>query len=134
MAKKIKITDSEYKKLRAIIRVYRDSNRLKSIHLINLADQLNNALVVDDGESLTDVVRINTTVVFRNLSSGEISMVTIVFPAETASDGSRISILSPLGSALIGETENSVVECFAPDGRIDLRIEKIIAHHPVISH
>ena len=116
-----------------IIKVYKDSNRLKSKHLHHLANELKNASIVDNTKPLTDVVRINSTVIFKNLNNNKIEMVTVVFPAETTPDGSRISILSPLGTALTGEKENNITKCFAPDGKIMLRIEKIVAYHPAIS-
>ena len=134
MEQQIKITCRDYKKLTSIIKKYRTYNNLKSRHLHVLAEKLENAVLLDDNESLTDLVLINSTVVYKNLENNNSSMVTIVFSADASRDGSRISILSPLGTALIGEKENSVVECFAPAGRIKLRIEKIISHHSVIQH
>ncbi len=132
MGKKIILTNSDYKKLVKIIQVYKDSNRLKSEHLRHLAEELKSASIVDDAELLTDVVSINSTVVFKNLETGQSEMVTIVFPAESSQDGTRISVLSPLGTALIGEQESSITECYAPGGNIRIRVEKIIARHPVI--
>ena len=134
MDNQIKITLSDYRKLISIIKKYRTYNKLKSRHLLVLAEKLENAEILDDNESLTDLVLINSTVVYKNLDNNNSSMVTIVFSADASRDGSRISILSPLGTALIGEKENSVVDCFTPGGRKKLRIDKIISHHSVIQH
>ncbi len=134
MAKRIILTSKDYKKLVKIIQVYRESNRLKSEHMINLAEELKNAAVIDDPELLSDIVSINSTVVFTNLENEKTEMVTVVFPADTDHEGSRISILSPLGTALIGEQENNISYCLAPEGKIPLRIDKIIARQTVIGH
>ncbi len=134
MAKKIILTSTDYKKLVKIITVYKNSRRLNTQHMRNLAEELTNAVVVDDPELLNDAVSINSTVVFKNLNSGESQMVTVVFPADTDTEGSRISIFSPLGTALIGEQENNTTYCFAPEGTIPLRIDKIIARQAGITH
>ncbi len=127
MGKTIKLTREDYKKLVHIIKIYRESNRLRFENLRHFAEELQNAYVVDNAESLNDVVRINSTVVFRNLKTNNSETVTVVFPARSSRDGSRISILSPLGTALIGEKENTITECYAPEGKIQLKIEKIVS-------
>jgi regulator of nucleoside diphosphate kinase len=134
MAKKIILTSSDYKKLFKLIQIYRESNRLKSAHLRQLAEELENAAVTDDPGLLNDVVSINSTVIFKNIDTGKSEIVTVVFPADTDPDGSRISILSPLGTALIGEQESNITDCLAPTGKIQLRVEKIAARQTVISH
>ncbi len=130
MAKKIVLFNSDYKKLVKLVQVYKDSNRLKSKHLLKLAEELKNAKVIGDdlhGSHKHDAVSINSTVVFKNLDTGETMQVTVVFPADTDQEGSRVSILSPLGTALIGEEENNLTTCLAPEGQIPLRIEKILS-------
>lgn len=134
MAKKIILTSTDFKKLSKIIQVYRESSRLREDHLKNLADELKNAAVIDDPDILSDVVSINSTVVFRNLETGKSEMVTVVFPSDTDQEGTRISILSPLGTALIGEQEGNLTSCHAPEGKIPLRVDKIIARQTVIGH
>ena len=134
MAKKIILTSSDYKKLFKIIQVYRESSRLKSAHIRQLAEELENAAVTDDPLLLNDVVSINSTVIFKNMESGKSEIVTVVFPSDTDQDGSRISILSPLGTSLIGEQEGNITHCLAPTGKIELRVDKIVARQAVISH
>jgi len=134
MAKKIILTSSDYKKLFKIIQAYRESNRLKPDHLRQLAEELENAAVTDDPELLNDVVSINSTVIFKNTDTGKSEIVTVVFPADIDQDGSRISILCPLGTALIGEQEGNFTYCLAPTGKIELRVDKIVARQAVISH
>ncbi|MDX9802256.1 MAG: GreA/GreB family elongation factor [Spirochaetia bacterium] len=130
MAKKIVLFNSDYKKLVKLIQVYKESNRLKSKHLLKLADELKNAKVIADniGEiQKIDAVSINSTVSYKNLDTGEVKQVTVVFPADTGQDLNKVSILSPLGTALIGEEEKNLTYCLAPEGQIPLQIEKIIS-------
>lgn len=49
-----------------------------------------------------DAVSMNSVVTFRDLDSGEESTVTLVYPHEADVAAMRISVLSPVGSALIG--------------------------------
>ncbi len=132
MTKQIIFTNSDYKQLAGIIKSYKARNKLNSEHLYHLAEDLGNASVISHCDYLTDFVRINSTLVFKNLKTNESSMVTVVLPHDSSPDGSRISILSPLGAALIGEKEMSIVECYAPGQNMQLRIEKILAHHHAV--
>lgn len=129
MTKQIIFTNSDYKQLAGIIKTYKANKKLTSEHLYHLAEDLENAAVINHSDYITDFVRINSTLVYKNLKTGELSMVTVVLPHDSSPDGSRISILSPLGAALIGEKEMSIVECYAPKQNMQLRIEKIFAHH-----
>ena len=63
-----------------------------------------------------DVVTMNSTVSFRDEQTGLVSRVTLVYPAEVSIAERRISVLSPVGRALLGRAVGAVAEVELPDG------------------
>ncbi len=63
-----------------------------------------------------DVVTMNSTVSFKDEQTGLASRVTLTYPAEMSIAERRISVLSPVGRALLGRTVGAVAEVELPDG------------------
>ena len=64
-----------------------------------------------------NVVTMNSRVLFEDVQTREKGTVTIVYPADVDSAQSKISVLSPVGAALIGETEGTEVRLPLPHGQ-----------------
>lgn len=81
-----------------------------------LAAELSKAVVVDSDSIPPDVVTMNSRVLFEDESTGERREVTIVFPQEADASRRFVSVLAPVGTALLGlATGQSIVWPF-PDG------------------
>jgi regulator of nucleoside diphosphate kinase len=65
-----------------------------------------------------------------DLSNGTRQELTLVGPAEANVSARRISVLAPLGTALLGYREGDEVEWLMPGGVRRLRIESVQAAHP----
>jgi regulator of nucleoside diphosphate kinase len=63
-----------------------------------------------------DVVTINSTVSFRDELSGSVHQVTVVYPQDVAVANRRISVLSPVGRALLGQRVGWIARVALPDG------------------
>lgn len=102
---------------RRIIISENDVERLKRLASHpRLAAELSKAVVVDPDRVPPDVVTMNSRVLFEDESTGERREVTIVFPQEADASGRRVSVLAPVGTALLGlATGQSIVWPF-PDG------------------
>lgn len=91
-----------------------------SDHSPDLADQLIGELErakVVKAEAIPDnVVRMGSTVTYR-ADDGDERSVTLVFPADADISEGRISILTPIGTALLGLSPNQSIEWIARDGR-----------------
>ena len=72
------------------------------------------------------VITMNSKVRFRDLGSGERETYTLVYPSEADVEEHKLSVLAPLGAALLGATVGDVVECSAPAGVRRLKIERIL--------
>jgi len=82
----------------------------------DLAKELDRAFVVEPDRVPRDVVAMNSRVRFEDEGSGEIRDVTLVFPKEADSSRGRLSVLSTVGTALLGlAIADSILWPF-PDG------------------
>jgi regulator of nucleoside diphosphate kinase len=84
-----------------------------------LLDELNRAFVVPDGKCAANVVRIGSQVVYREESTARVRRVTLTYPHAADIDRNRVSVLTPIGAALIGMSVAQAIEWPTPDGRRD---------------
>ncbi len=81
-----------------------------------LAEELDRAIVVADHDLPGNVVHMNSTVTFRECGTGKISSITLVYPHDANVKEHKISILSPVGSALIGLQVGQTINWPFPSG------------------
>jgi len=67
-----------------------------------LAEELDRAHVLPKGRNATDTVYMGCEVEFRDDMTGRVQTVTLVYPNEADIAKGRISVLTPIGTALIG--------------------------------
>ena len=67
-----------------------------------LAREIDRANVVPGQVDLRGVVRMGSRVTYRDETTGRVREVTLVYPHEADIDQNRISVLTPIGAALIG--------------------------------
>jgi len=92
-----------------------------------LDDELARARVVESSEVPPDVVTMNSVVSFEDLDTGERSEITLVYPSATSGAEGRVSILAPVGAALLGLSVGDSIEWPVPGGRA--RRLKVMAVH-----
>ena len=93
----------------------------------DLETELDRAEIVDPKDVPSTVVTMNSTVRFKVESSSEEFCLTLVYPKDTEARGDSISILAPVGSALLGLSQGDEIEWPKPGGgMITVRIEEII--------
>ena len=81
------------------------------------------AEIVPSASVASNIVTVNSTVTFRDELTETEHTATIVYPQDAAPSERRISVLSPMGMALIGRRVGAVTECAMPDGTLrDIRI------------
>ncbi len=83
---------------------------------MSLAFELKRAKVVKDDKLPADVVRLGSKVIVKELASGREMAFVIVMPAEADMKQQKISILTPMGTALIGLQKGNIVEWKMPAG------------------
>ncbi len=92
-----------------------------------LESELARANVVEPTEVPPTVVTMNSTVRFSVESSQDEFELTLVYPKDVDSSGKKISILAPVGSALLGLSQGDEIEWPKPGGGlIKVRIKEVI--------
>lgn len=90
-----------------------------------LLSELGKAVIIDKTELPHDVVRLNSTVTVRDIPDGKSMMVTIVTPEKSDIRQRKISVLSPIGAALIGLRQGQEVQWEVPAGKKKFRILEV---------
>lgn len=99
-------------------------------HLEELRLELERAQVLEPEQVSTEVVTMHKPLRIFDLSSGKSQELMLVSPAEADVGARRISVLAPLGTALLGNREGDEVEWLMPGGIRRLRIEAV---QPIVS-
>jgi transcription elongation factor GreA len=107
---------------------YQDARRQQAMlegRIRDLEHVLQRARVVDRPDHAGEVAHLSSRVRLRDLASGREREITLVgsFEADPLQD--RISIVSPLGEALLGKSAGDEVEVQTPKGIVRYRIEAI---------
>ena len=93
--------------------------------ILTLEKILRTAKVIDQGEIKTDVVRVGSTVVLKDLEFGDVLEYTIVGSAEADPLEFKISNESPVGEAILGKPIGSVIEVNVPAGVLKYEVLEI---------
>lgn len=82
-----------------------------------LAQELSRATVVPRERMPDDIVRMGSRVTYVDESSGTRREVELVYPEVADPARGKISVLAPVGSALLGLREGQAIDWIFPDGR-----------------
>jgi regulator of nucleoside diphosphate kinase len=94
--------------------------------IADLERELERGSVVAPVDAPKGVVTMNSRVRVRDTKSDESDTYVLVYPQEADISEGRVSVLSPLGMALLGERAGKVVEFDAPAGTRRLKIERVL--------
>ena len=94
--------------------------------LVDLKVELDRAVVVAPGEVPADVVTMDSVVRLTDLDDGTQGEFTLVFPGSADFRRGRLSVLAPVGTALLGQREGDVVAWVVPVGRKRFRIDAVV--------
>jgi regulator of nucleoside diphosphate kinase len=124
--RRIQVTNDDMERLRELIRGSRRTARWDQGHLATLDQELDRADVVDAENVASDVVTMHSVVRVLDLDSGLKATYTVVFPADADIERRRLSVLAPIGTALIGYRAGDEIEWATPGGTRRLRIEDVL--------
>ncbi len=124
MNRTIFITEADLVELRAMIdRARRNGDNL---YLAHLQAELKRARIVPGEDVPRDVVTMNSKVLLYDLDTRERELFTLVYPWDADADNYRISVLAPVGTAMIGCRVGDVIKWPIPAGTGRFRIEELI--------
>lgn len=91
-----------------------------------LETELARAQIVEPQEVPPSLVTMNSRITYENTTSGERHTVRLVYPRDANVKENRISVLAPLGSALLGLSEGQEIEWIMPGGVRKLKILEVL--------
>jgi regulator of nucleoside diphosphate kinase len=82
-----------------------------------LAHEMARAIIVEPGQAPRPFVRIGSKIEYRDLSNGQTRTVRLSLPRDASIDDNRISVLSPVGAALVGMSADQAFHWTDAEGR-----------------
>jgi regulator of nucleoside diphosphate kinase len=125
----IVVTRPDKERLNLLVGTVGGRRRWEALHLSALADELESAEVVEPERVPPDVVTMRSRVRVLDMVSGRATTYTICYPSEANRETGRLSVLAPIGTALLGYREGDVVRWPVPGGVRVLKIDKL-EHQP----
>lgn len=122
----IYITEYDLKRLRGLVAEAKLASRRGNEYLDNLEIELSRAKVVAPTEVPPDVVTMNSRVNLVDLDTQEEMVYTLVFPQEADIDQSKISVLAPIGTAMLGYGVGDTFAWQVPDGIRRLQVRQVL--------
>jgi regulator of nucleoside diphosphate kinase len=119
------ITEQDMERLRHLLNpAWRPLSRDQE-HLEMLEQELDRAQIVSS-QVPEDVVTMNSRVRVKDVDTGEDKTYTLVFPRDADFAQGKISVLAPIGTAILGYRVGDVIEWRVPGGRKKLRVEEVL--------
>jgi regulator of nucleoside diphosphate kinase len=95
-----------------------------------LATALRSAVVVPPERMPADVVTMRSRLVLKDVESGRRREVVLVYPEEERAHDGQVSVLSPMGVALLGLAEGALVAWTLPSGRTAVLTVESVQYQP----
>ena len=124
------VTRADGRRLRRMIRSLR--SKLRTLgdpyesYLGALERRLARMPVVPEAEVNDEVVTMNSKVCVREMDTGRRHALTLVYDSDADEFGGRVSVLAPLGAAILGTRVGDVLHWRSRRGTRPLRIERIL--------
>ena len=123
---KIFVTTKDVEKLRRLIRQAYHSDYRGSDYLKKLAEEIEKASVVQPDQIPSDVITLNSTARLIDQKTDEEMLYTLVFPEEADIAQGKISILAPIGTAMLGYKVGDTFDWDTPGGKRTIRVKEIL--------
>jgi regulator of nucleoside diphosphate kinase len=119
------ITEFDLERLRELVGVARSCRELDQEGLKVLEAELDRASICSAETVPRDVITMHSRVRIRDLGTGEEIMLTLVYPRAAKLEEGRISVMSPLGTALLGYRSGDILDWKVPDGMRRLEVVEV---------
>jgi regulator of nucleoside diphosphate kinase len=123
------ITEENCRRLEWLIDRASSGDHLDRGSLGNLRAELQRTRIVSADNVPEDLVTMNSVVRVRDLDTDEVEVYELVYPAEADIELNRISVLAPIGMALLGYRAGDVIEWPVPAGLRRIQVDDVL-HQP----
>jgi len=122
----IYITEYDMKRLTKLIEDVNDSNFQDKNYLTELQEELDRAKIVASSDIPKDVITMNSQVCLIDQNTQKEEILTLVFPQEANISQGKISVLAPIGTAMLGYRVGEVFQWKVPAGERKLKVKNIL--------
>lgn len=120
---------SDYKTIHTLLQNL--PSHLKGKEVSQLQHEIKSAEIIADESISDDIIQLNSKFEVKELGSGKTMNFQLVLPHQANLNQNRISVLSPLGVALIGFRQGMTVEWVLPGGLKKLQINRVEKSIPI---
>jgi regulator of nucleoside diphosphate kinase len=122
----IVVTEFDESRLRKLHEGVRRWNARDRTHVNHLESELDRAQVVPPADVPPDELTMNSEISVRDVDSNEEMTFAVVFPSDANVNRQKISILAPIGTAVLGYRAGDTIDWTVPGRTRRLRIERIL--------
>ena len=127
MERDIIVTAKDYERLRKLIAEEREFGKtVDPLELRDLEQELNRAVIAKAEDIPSDIITMNSQFVLEDMDSGEETTYRLVYPEYADFLENRISIIAPVGTAILGYREGDEIKWSIPTGVARLKIKKVM--------
>jgi regulator of nucleoside diphosphate kinase len=116
---------ADHEELSCVLAAAGKLNERARAEISALRRELDRAEIVPADKVPSDVITMNSCAELLDLDTNERMQFTLVFPAEANVEEGRISVLAPLGTAMLGYRVGNEFEWFVPYGRRRLKVAAV---------
>lgn len=121
---RIYITETDMERLKKTIESVQSDEVVLEKYIQDLEQEINRAIVVDSSKIYNDVITMNSRVLL-DIDDEEMEIV-LAYPDDADQEDNMMSVLSPIGTAILGYNEGSVIEWEGPSGEMIIYIKEVI--------
>ncbi len=124
--KSIYITEFDLERLKKLLWDAQFTQYRKSEYLEKLQMEITRAIVVSPHDIPSNVITMNSIVRLKDIDTGEEETYTLVFPEDSDLEHGKISVLAPIGTAMLGYTVGDIFEWDVPAGKRRLQVKQVL--------
>ncbi|HEY0821166.1 MAG TPA: GreA/GreB family elongation factor [Rhizobacter sp.] len=119
------LTELDHVRLARLVRHLGDATPSALASFVD--DVLDASHVVSSRDVLPDIVTMNSQVELADLATGQRHRLTVCYPADAQPALGAVSVLSPVGAALIGQRVGSIARWQTPNGKeVAAKVEALL--------
>jgi regulator of nucleoside diphosphate kinase len=124
--KTIYITEEDRIKLKKLVTYSSGYRFFDKKTLSELKIEIERAKVIKNEENIDGIITMNSKVRLKDLDSGLEFTYTLVYPDKANISENRISILAPIGTAMLGYKVGDIIEWIVPAGKRRLEVIEVM--------
>jgi regulator of nucleoside diphosphate kinase len=129
--KPIYISSDDHRRLKGTVSDLVRSGARVSDSVKKLKEELERAVVLNPLAIPPDVVVLHSRVDLRDLGTGDLEEWVLTMPEHADPENQRLSVLAPIGTAILGFAEGDEIEWETPGGIRRIKIERVRPGAPI---